>query len=539
MADKDFNKQSTLPALTPQSKVPEAVEIPATIGPYKIASLLEKGGMSVLFLGMRPETREPTTIKVLSKKYLSNPEVVDRFLKEAGIIAMADHPNIVKLYGQGEWEGGLYIAMEFIQGISLRQYIMQTPLSLRRSLEIIIDIAYALCHLHMHGVIHRDLKPDNILVLESGAIKVIDFGIAQLLTEEGAKGSPGRQMVIGTPVYMSPEQRENPEAVSYPSDIYSLGIIAYELVLGKISHGQIHLGLMPKGLKKILTKALQPEIEDRYQDVVDFIADISTYLNSANIKKEQNIGDQITEISENLKRAQLILAPEKPPQWEGVDVGLASSKIMTVSGTYHDFFELSDGSYGVIAGESSTKEAEGFVYTAASRGMIRALCRLTNKPKELVTILNDLIIKDPMRHILILSYLIVQPKENQFKYICCGSGNLWYYPPKATVPEKIDNKNLALGIDPFVDFTDITHPWNPGDTLVLNTFAGLLSNPEQTNETAAAAVAAVDLFQEALNESVNLTPQLQVDTIFKRLKTYSSKAISDRSVCIISLRRNS
>src|SRR5437868_4613956 len=113
MAKEDFYKQNTLPeGLSEIIKTsPRPSEIPKMIGPYKIENLLEKGGMSLLYLGVHPETNEPTTIKVLLPKFLSHPDVVQRFLTEAEIIAMSDHPNIVKLYGHGEWEGGLYIAM--------------------------------------------------------------------------------------------------------------------------------------------------------------------------------------------------------------------------------------------------------------------------------------------------------------------------------------------------------------------------------------------------------------------------------------------
>jgi len=225
---------------------------PSYIGPYKIESLLEKGGMSLLYLGTHPDTGEPTTIKVLSPKFITREDVIQRFLHEAEIIAIANHPNIVKLSGYGEWEKGLYIAMEFIEGPSLRQYLLRHPISLKQAIEIIIDIAYALCHLHTHGVIHRDLKPENILVTEGGSIKVIDFGIAQLL-ERPKEEHP---KVVGTPIYMSPEQKDNPASVTYSSDIYSLGIIAYELILGKLSHGRIHLSLMPKGIQKILSKVV-------------------------------------------------------------------------------------------------------------------------------------------------------------------------------------------------------------------------------------------------------------------------------------------
>ena len=223
MTNPDLSRQTTQPLEQPGDKFQPSMAFPTPekIGPYKIETILEKGGMSILYLAIHPETNEPTTIKVLSPKFASHPEIVHRFLQEAEIIALADHPNIVKLYGYGEWEGGLYIAMEFIQGISLRQYILQTPISLRRALEFIIDISYALCHLHTHGIIHRDLKPENILVTDQGVVKVIDFGIAQLLAETSSGIS--HQRVIGTPIYMSPEQRENPENVSFPTDIYFIG----------------------------------------------------------------------------------------------------------------------------------------------------------------------------------------------------------------------------------------------------------------------------------------------------------------------------
>lgn len=530
MAKEDFYKQNTLPeGISKGKSATHASEIPKMIGPYKIENLIEKGGMSLLYLGIHPDTKEPTTIKVLLPRYLSNPDVVQRFLKEAEIIAMTDHPNIIKLYGHGEWEGGLYIAMEFVQGISLRQALLQSPISLKKSLEIIIDIAYALCHLHTHGVIHRDLKPENILITDSDEVKVIDFGIAQLLTEKSYKEAPPIQRLMGTPIYMSPEQRENPESVSYPSDIYSLGIIFYELVLGKLSHGQIHLSLMPKGLQKILTKTLQPHPENRYLDIVDFITDVTAYLNSTNLEKEKKVGDQLSEISENLKNIQGFLVPSGPPSWPNIEVGLNRLKGLNIFGIYYDFLSFSDGSFGVIIVESSAKGAQGIIYTAMIKGMIQTLIKQTHKAIDLAKMLNQLLINDKTDEIFAFSFLSLRPQENKVDYLSCGFSNFWKISAQTKKVIPLKNRNIALGIDLNAEFTEITTSWDVDDCLIIGSF---ISNTEEEKPE--------DFFEKVLQENLGgQSPQKIVDTILRKAKLSLPKSSLQRTLVFIALIRHS
>jgi len=198
--------------------------------------------------------------------------MLERVFREAKIIAMTDHPNIVHLLSQGTWEGGVYIAMEFIHGISLRHFITEGAFSEHRIFEIIQSVGHALCHLHAHGIIHRDLKPENILITESGEVKVIDFGIA-LITD--THEPDGRTLFIGTPAYMSPEQKKNPENVSYETDLYALGVIFYELITGSLSHGVIDFAKVPPHLQPLLEKALAPNPKERYRDIVAFLSDLN------------------------------------------------------------------------------------------------------------------------------------------------------------------------------------------------------------------------------------------------------------------------
>lgn len=526
---EEFHKQPTLPGFFLKETGAPLPEIPAVIGPYKIESLLEKGGMSILYLASHPETHEPITIKVLSPKYISHPEMLQRFKTEAEIISMTNHPNIVQMYGFGEWEGGLYIAMEFVQGISLRQYILQTPVSLVRALDIVIDIAYALCHLHSHGVIHRDLKPENILINEAGEVKVIDFGIAQLLTGVETQLQGKSPHLIGTPIYMSPEQRENPETVSYPSDIYSLGIVAYELILGRLSHGQIHIALMPSGIQKILHKALQPNPENRFQDVVDVIAAISAYKTSNLIQREKKVGDSISELAESMRRAQTALVQTTPPSWPDFEIGLALHQGLNLSGIYYDFLTPSEGEYAIIMGEAVTLGAEGLISTAILRGLVQSLSRIFREPEELMAHLNEAIFNDSKNQSFRLNYLLLCPKKNTFTYISCNYGDLWKMKP-GEAPTVITNNNSLLGASSDTKFTAVHGSLELNETLILNTFATAPADSGGFSET---------IFEQTLVENVDRTPQKLVESILRKARVNAGKAFLERSLSVISILRKS
>ena len=528
MAESSFHKQTTLPTILGKSAA--FTTLPEKIGVYKVEALLEQGGMSFLYLAIHPDTKDPITIKVLFPEFLSNPEMVQRFLREASIIALADHPNIVKLYGQGEWEGGLYIAMEFIQGISLRQYLLHNLISLKHALELVMEISMALCHLHAHGIIHRDLKPENILVTESGGVKVIDFGIAQLLTDD-QRDPQAKQRLIGTPIYMSPEQKHDPESTSYPSDIYSLGIITYELVLGKLSHGYLHLAIMPKGLQKILAKALRQDPSERYQDVVDFMTDVSAYLHSPALLKENRELDPLSDLSESLRQAQYSLIPQTPPYWPGIDVGLATYKSLGSTSLYYDFFTLPGHVHGIIIGEPSVKGSPGIVYSSVLRGMVRALSQLTQHPEQMATVLNALLLNDPMKQHFSFSYLVLLPRENSCRFISCQCGHLWHRSSCTSLNlQTIPSDNPSLGANPHARFFETEHHWHIGDNLIF--YASLGVSPLTKDPLFSA-----DQLQISLEETLHASSQKQVDAILRKAKVTLSRTIDQRSVVLLSLTR--
>jgi len=469
VAAEEFHKQSTLPNLTGEEEK-KTLPHPSKIGPYKIEAPLSKGGMSFLYLGLDPKDRTPLVIKVLSPKYITHPEMVHQFLKEAEIIGLTDHPNIVKLRGQGEWESGLYIAMEFVQGISLKQFIMQQNFSPKTCLEIVLQVAYALLHLHTHGVIHRDLKPENILITEGGSVKVIDFGIAQLIYDEEIALPSQRGKFLGTPSYMSPEQKKDPLNVTFVTDIYSLGVITFELLVGKLSFGSIQHSLLPKNLQPIVTKALEPDPSERYQDIVDFITAITSYL-----KEEQKMGakEGIKEVWGHLEESHLKLLPTEVPKWNSFDIGFAKPDRESDLGSYYDFIRFADQTYFLTTGKYILPTIEGLSYSGLLKGMIQSLTReyLTSadshfQPITFITALNEMIASHSPKIHFLFQLLYLSPTINQFSFISCGAGGLIHHTLGNKIPRFIANQNPPLGKDPNHGFYETTENWSEGDLLI-------------------------------------------------------------------------
>jgi len=163
--------------------------------------------------------------------------------------------------------------------------------------------------------------------------------------------------------------------------------------------------------------------------------------------------------------------------------------------------------------------------------MVRSLARLIMKPVELVTILNELLVNDPMDQIFTLSYLTLLPQENQLQFISCGYGNLWHVPTGVDQPRKISADNIALGIDADTEFLQVGHAWNVGDTLVLNTFAAIAEKKATGDQFTE------DDFKQALMDNLYKPPQKQVETIFRKARTFSSQAFVDRSLTLIGVQR--
>ena len=230
-------KNPAPPAATPagdtfeQQQPTILVETGAKLGQFSLQSVLGRGGMATTYRARRGSDGQTVALKVPHEGCLSDQTFVTRFLREGNLGEQLHHPRIVRIFAAGEDKGRPFLAMEMVEGRTLKQEIRErAPLPLKQALEITRDIAEALDYAHAKGVVHRDLKPENVMLLPDGTIKVMDFGIARLADQPGLTTS---NIFLGTPLYAAPEMVD-PKSVDHRVDLYALGIILYEMLEGGV-----------------------------------------------------------------------------------------------------------------------------------------------------------------------------------------------------------------------------------------------------------------------------------------------------------------
>ncbi len=263
-------------------------KIGTRVGRYEIVGFIGSGAMADVYRTHDPEINRSAALKLLKKDHLVDREYLNRFLKEAKAAGVLTHPNIVTVYDVGKIDDSPYIMMELLEGCTLTEFLLnKNELPIKTLISISMQIASALDYAHNQGVVHRDIKPDNIIFHEQqGTVKIADFGIARVGDSE-AKEKTQAGMILGTPRYMSPEQAKG-EAIDGRSDLFSLGVILYELLTGHKAFDAESIPTLimqiiqknptpirqyypeaPAGLQSIIAKLLQKKPEKRFQSGAD------------------------------------------------------------------------------------------------------------------------------------------------------------------------------------------------------------------------------------------------------------------------------
>lgn len=253
----------------------EAIEIAGEFAGLEIDRRLGQGGMGVVFKARQPQLQRDVALKILPGKFAEDSNLVARFQREGQALAKLNHPNIVSIYEFGEHRGYRYFVMEYVDGVNLRELMGRGKIPSEEALKVIPQICDALEYAHGQGIVHRDIKPENILLDRTGRVKIADFGLAKLTSEESSGPGVTRSgAVMGTPHYMAPEQVENPRRVDHRADIYSLGVVCYELLTGELPIGRFEppsrRARVDRRLDEIVLRSLEKEPERRFERASEF-----------------------------------------------------------------------------------------------------------------------------------------------------------------------------------------------------------------------------------------------------------------------------
>lgn len=255
---------------------PSPAELDALLSAYEVHDFIAKGGMGAVYLGRQISLDRPVAIKILPDEFGSDPSYRISFETEAKAMARLNHPYLVGIYDFGDLNGTLYIIMEYVPGRTLFELSHGNVIEMKVAAGLISKMCIGLHHAHMANLIHRDIKPANVLIDEQRNPKIVDFGLARPV-DDSHEG-----IVFGTPGYTAPEIYTNPHIADHRSDIYSVGVMLYELLTGKLPSTPFipvssTAGVHP-GFDLIIRRSIHPQMDQRYNDAAEMAAAIDTLL---------------------------------------------------------------------------------------------------------------------------------------------------------------------------------------------------------------------------------------------------------------------
>jgi serine/threonine protein kinase len=306
--------------IRPRPETPDLSDVQRDFPDLEVLELVGRGGMGLVYKARQRRLDRLVALKVLAPDLANDPAFAERFLREAQALAKLNHANVVAVHDFGERQGRYFLLMEFVDGTPLRVLLENRQLDPTEALRLVPDICAGLQYAHEQGIVHRDIKPENILVDANGRVKIADFGLVRLIdVDEGDWRLTRASQVMGTPQYMAPEQMSRPREVDHRADIYSLGVVLYEMLTTELPIGRfllpserVHVDVR---LDEVVLKALEREPDRRYQRAEEMgsrVESISTGADSTAVPR-RGLGTRTWPAARRI-------AFENEDKWDGVYV---------------------------------------------------------------------------------------------------------------------------------------------------------------------------------------------------------------------------
>lgn len=331
---KSPQQQATLDRQERSHAPPKPKDIDSLFPELEILDLIGQGGMGFVYKARQKNLGRIVAVKLLSPSLLDDPSFEERFSREARAMAMMNHPNIIAIYDFGCREKYHYLVMEYVDGLNLRQLVHSAGMNPTEAMAIVPQLCDALQYAHDRGVVHRDIKPENVLLSQDGQVKIADFGLAKLTNANANQFTLTQtQQVMGTLNYMAPEQREKPVDVDHRADIYSLGVLIYELLTGELPLGRFappsNKAQIDARLDDLVMRALEKEPELRFQQISELKTGIEQlrggrFVNASQLSMDHPDGDT------GFKMVKFVVMSF------GVSLGIAGILLIVTSGLYDE-----------------------------------------------------------------------------------------------------------------------------------------------------------------------------------------------------------
>ncbi len=485
----------------------EALQVGRTLGQYKILEKIGQGSVGLVFRAEHTTMKKVAALKVLFEHLTQNKDSVRRFLREAMAGASLNHPNIVQMYDAGEDRGVYYIVMELVEGRTLEEIVgHEGPLPVEKAMDVAIQIGRALQYAYEKKIVHRDLRPGNLVLSADGVAKVIDMGTAKSLENSGLSTLTKTGISFGTINFASPEQIFDAKNVDHRADIYSLGASLYYMTTGQMPFQarspkeffeKVNTEDLPAAsavnpkvsadLTRIIQRMMKRNREDRYQTPEELVNELTTRyfaefsaedifagMRSGPAQAQQQERELSAYDIRIAKEVQQKLMPSTLPKIPGFEIGTYYKPAKEVGGDYYDLFPIGNHRFVAIVADVSGKGISGAMVMVMVRSVLRMLGPLGLSPKETIIKANRLIIKDMRKGMFVSAiYGILNAEDKTFSFASAGHNPPIFWKRGSPKTKLLTAKGMVLGFvgdkkfDNSIEEVQIT--FGPMDRILLYT----------------------------------------------------------------------